>query len=158
VFEKIEQTIASWSLPRFLENLIIALFSFFVATLIHELGHVLTALILGCPAGIQHIGMISGATGVAECPAWQLGIIALGGPVFAWLMGIVFWFSEEKKSRMRFISILLWLLSSAVQLIPANPLDGYQAIKFGISPLVVWSIFLITFSISSNLLIDEITD
>lgn len=156
MLEKIEREIENWKLPLFIENTLLGLLAFFFSTLIHELGHVLTATVLGCNAGIKHVGMIMGASGIAECASWKLSIIALGGPLTAFIFGLYFWYSEGENSRLRFLSIILFTLSSVIQLIPRKPLDGYWAIYYGMPPFIELLIFITLFAIAVNLIIDEI--
>lgn len=156
LLKRIEDEVGKWNLPYFIENTILGLLAFFLATLIHESGHTLTALILGCNAGIAHVGLITGATGVASCAPWKLSIIALAGPLTAFMFGLLIWFTENENSRLRLLSIILFFLSSSLQLVPTKPLDGYWAIYYGCPRIVEFFIFLTVFSVSVNLLIDEI--
>lgn len=157
MLEKLEQKIGSITSSEFIENTLIALFALFISTAIHELGHVLFAYAVGCPAGISHVGLITGKTAVSDaCTNTQLILIALGGPLTAFIVGLIIWFFE-KESKIRYLSVVLMFFSSSLQLIPLPPLDGYQAIKFGLNPAVEILLFLVTYSVFSNILIRSIS-
>jgi len=157
MLEKLEEKIGLITSSEFIENTLIALFALFISTAIHELGHVLFAFGVGCPAGISHVGLITGKTAVSEsCTNSQLILIALGGPLTAFIVGLIIWFFE-KESKIRYLSVVLMFFSSSLQLIPLPPLDGYQAIKFGLNPAVEILLFLVTYSVFSNILIRSIS-
>jgi Zn-dependent protease len=157
MLEKVEQKIGSITSSEFIENTLLALFALFIATAIHELGHVLFAYVVGCPAGIAHVGMITGKTAVSEtCTNSQLALIALGGALTAFVVGLIIWFFEEE-SKIRYLSVILMFFSSSLQLIPLPPLDGYQAIQFGLNPVVEILLFLLTYSVFANILIKSIS-
>ena len=159
LLKRIEEEVKSWNLNEFIENTILGLIAFFLATGIHELGHVIVGNILGCPSQLLHVGLILGVTGVSDtCPPSKMMIIALAGPIFAFLTGIYIWFKEDKDSKLRLLSIILFLISSIVQLVPTEPLDGYKAIYFGFPVIAELFIFFVVFSISINLILHEIED
>ena len=156
MLERVEEKIGSITSSEFIENTLLALFALFISTAIHELGHVLFAIVLGCPAGVAHVGLITGKSVVSDvCTNTQLILIALGGPLTAFLAGLLIWFLE-KESKLRYLSVILMLFSSSLQLIPLNPLDGYQAIKFGLNPTIEIFLFLLVYSISANIIIKAI--
>ena len=156
MIERVEEKLKSFKLPEFVENTLIALFALFFSTAIHEFGHFLSAYLVGCPAGIAHVGMITGATGISEsCTNVQAVFIALGGPLFAFLVALLIWFFE-KESKLKYLSVILFLLSSSIQLIPLKPTDGYMAIHYGLNPVVELFIFLLVYSVSANIIISAL--
>jgi hypothetical protein len=102
--------------------------------------------------------MITGKTAVSEtCTNSQLALIALGGALTAFVVGLIIWFFE-KESKIRYLSVVLMFFSSSLQLIPLPPLDGYQAIQFGLNPVVEILLFLVTYSVFANILIKSILE
>jgi len=154
----IEKTVKSWELGEFLENTVLGFIAFFLATTIHEIGHMLVAIALGCPANVVHTGFINGATAVGECTPFKMQFIALAGPLTAFLAGMYIWFTEHEDSKLRFLSIILFIISSVIQLLPVKPLDGYMAVYYGMNIVLELFLFLVVFSFSVNLIIDEIQD
>jgi len=154
--KRIEDTVKKWSLNEYLENTILGIIAFFLATFIHEMGHVIVANLLGCKAGLTHSGLITGITSIGECSNYKLQIIALAGPLASFLTGIFIWFSESENSKLRLLAIILFLLSSVIQLVPVKPLDGYQAIEFGMAVWLELLIFISILSVSVNLILDEV--
>ena len=155
VFDKIEEEISSWDLPEFIENVLFGLIAFFFSSMIHEAGHVIFAIIFGCPAAIKHVGMITGLTGIGECSNFSLQWIALGGGITSFLFGLYVWFGE-KKTKLRILSLYLFLFSSVLQLVPYKPLDGYWAVYYGMPIYLELFIWFTIFSISINLIMKKL--
>jgi len=158
---KFSKTIEYWlsekGTPKFIINTILFLIFFAMSTLIHELGHTVVANLLGCPAAIYELHLLTGATGVAECSATSLQYIALAGPLVSFLAGLYLWFTEED-GKIRMLSIILFFLSSIFQLYPSGTLDGGMAIKYGMNPLTVWALWLLIVGVTANLFALEITE
>lgn len=165
ILKRIEEEFNEWNAPDYVINTFFLLFSFLFSTAVHELGHLVTALLLGCKAGILQLTLLQGATGF-EC-AFDTGfskiLIAYGGGMAAFLFGLILWFSEGKKdmekgelSEIRLLSIVMFLLSSVFQLFPGyRGLDGYKAIEFGLNPAIAWLVWLFLLSLVANIVITE---
>ena len=156
MLEKIEKKLKNFNLPEYVENTLLFFLALFIATAIHEASHALVATILGVKAGIMHIGLITGATGVEETTNLNMILIALAGPIGSYLAGLYFWFSEGENSKLRLLSIFLLLTSSVFQLIPYGVTDGMQAIKYGLNPFIELSLLVFLASVTANLFIKEI--
>mgnify|MGYP000176757132 CR=1 FL=1 len=165
ILKRIEEELNSWNAPDYILNTIFLLFTFFLSTSVHELGHVLTSLLLGCKTGIVELTLFQGATGF-ECAidsAISKILIAYGGGIFSFIVGALLWFSEGKRdmergelSNIRLVAIIMFFLSSIFQLFPGyRGLDGYKAIEFGLNPLVAWTIWLFLLSLVANIVVSE---
>jgi len=165
ILRRLEEEIKSWNAPDYILNTVFLLLSFFMSTAIHEFGHLITSILLGCKAGILEITLLQGATGF-ECignNAISNILIAYGGGISAFIFGLILWFSEGKKdmergelSNIRLFAIILFFLSSVFQLYPGyRGLDGYKAIEFGLNPIVAWLIWFFMLSIVANIIVTE---
>ena len=119
-----------------------------ISVAIHELGHVLTGYLLGCPGGIIQLRIITGETGISRCPYSKMIIIALGGPLLAFLYGLWLWNAGGKDSILRLAGNISFAYSVIPSIMPfLRGSDMWKAIYvFGLKPWVGW---LIYFGISS---------
>jgi len=167
ILKRIEDEVRSWDLPTFIKNTLLFLFALIISTTIHELSHVLVGLALGCKAGIQEIYWVAGASGL-DCdslpnPELAYIITAMAGPIGSFLAGLYFFFSEGKEemergelSSFRMFAIILFFLSGILQAFPIIPYtDFWQAINFGLNPIIAWFIFLLMAGIFANVIISE---
>ena len=155
--KKLEYWFSERGFPKFVYVTAISFLFFLISTTIHELGHFISASLLGCEAGIRYVSLFTGSTGLGECHPHVLSIIALSGPLFAFAVGLLIWEYDEN-SPWRVLALIMFFLSSILQLIPKEPLDMGKAIAWGLNPIVGWIIFLTVFAISFNLLWLEITE
>ena len=161
IFTRLGKTIEYWmserGAPDFLITTIISAVFFFISTGIHEMGHVLVAKFLNCEAGIQYVHMWTGGSGIGECASSSLVLIALAGPLTTFIIGLLLWFSEPD-GRERMLALIMFFLSTVMQLYPQYPLDMGKAIQWGLNPSVGWLIYWIIFAICFNLIWLEIKD
>ena len=157
LYKTIEYWCSEKGFPEYVTITLVSLLFFGLATTIHELGHVIVANLLGCEATIFDLQLLTGATSVGECSNTNLIIISLAGPLTAFAVGLLLWFYEENGTP-RILALILFFLSSVLQLFPIEYLDMGQAIKFGLNPIVGWIIFFAVFSVAMNLIWLEIKD
>jgi len=142
----------NWLKNRGISNTLIAFFLFLfflqLGVIVHESSHVLVARVLGCEAGVHEANFFTGVSGVS-CDMFQgaeknnrLVIIALAGPLIAFLFGCLLWYTG-KDAIERMGAIEFWLYSTLPSLYPYMPMsDMAQAISFGLRPGVGWLIFI----------------
>ncbi len=157
IIRSFEYWLSDAGLPEFLINTILFILFFGISTTVHELGHVIVGKLLCSSAGIMDLTLLTGATGVDGCSNFSLQIIALAGPVTAFLVGLYIWFMDED-SRARLLSIVMFMVSSILQLYPKVNLDGQQYINYGGSPILLWIIWFVIVGVTGNLIIGEIKE
>ena len=165
ILERAKEEIESWKTSRFIENTIYLLLAFWTSTLTHETFHLVTALLLGCHAGMD-AGLLMGVTSFECVPSspYKSIVIALAGGIGSALIGMILWWLEKKEvfepgelSGFRLRAIILFLLSSIFQLYPLlHGGDMYQAIQiYGLNPIVGWAIWLLLCGIVANIVVSE---
>jgi len=105
-----------------------------LSLIVHEASHFIAARIIGCTAFITELNFFTGSTGVGECTAQGLQIIALAGPVGTWIFALYLYFREGKNSLFRMLAIMAMafsVLPSTALIIPQS--DFSQAVTFGFS-------------------------
>lgn len=132
------------NLPDMIIALIIGFLFMSISTFVHEIvGHTATAGILGCKASSKY-NVFVGMTGY-ECPEgqeWKGIIIALAGPIAAFIFGLWAWFYGEDDV-IRMLGLLSFYYSVIPNLVPWIPYtDMSKAIQLGLDPLLGWLIYL----------------
>ena len=158
--EKVELACTERGLGNLLTAFILGTLFTNLSLVIHELGHVLTANLLGCPAGISFLNLYTGASSIGACPDEKMVLVALAGPMFAFLYALYAWFVEGKDSIIRLAGLVSIFYSVLPNLYPAMPgSDAWIAVnQFGLSPVHAWLIWIVTSAIAFYLIAQEITE
>lgn len=148
------------NIPELALSILIGLMFMSISTFVHEvIGHTATAGLLGCKAYPKN-GVFVGVTGY-ECPKgeeWKGIIIALAGPLAAFIFGLWAWFYEED-SWIRMLGLLSFYYSVAPNLVPWIPFtDMHKALELGLNPVIGWSIYLLIQSLIFYWTFQEITE
>jgi len=153
-----------------LSNLMVAFVLFWVflgvSLIFHEFGHVLTARLLGCKAGITSLNQVTGASSI-DCSMFseplknlKMQWIAYAGPLFAFGLGSYIWLFEGKDSLLRLLAMINWFMSCIPSLYPTmKGGDAYKAVhSFGASPVRAWVVFVVVTSVIAFFLSREISE
>jgi len=159
VFTKIVRDLREKStLPKLVFSLIVGYIFVNLSLIIHEGSHVLVARLLGVEAGVNQLLMFTGVSAIGDTTPIQFILIALAGPIGAFLYGLWCYF-VEKDSVIRVAGIVSFFYSVIPSLAPFMPnSDMAQAIEHGLNPLLGWLIYLLIFSYCFKLIIDEVTE
>lgn len=159
VFTKIVRDIRDkTTISELMFSLIIGFIFINLSLLIHESSHVIMARILGVEAGINNLLMFTGSSVIGSTTPSQFILIALAGPMGAFLYGLYCYFIE-KDSIIRVAGIVSFFYSVIPSLAPYLPnSDMFQAIASGLNPLVGWFIYLVIFAYCFKLILEEITE
>jgi len=126
---------------------------FFISTFLHEMGHYITAKLLGCSASLLFVLFYTGGTQVECTYAFQLILTALAGPLLAFLIGFYLWNMGYKLTKiMALISWFIGFLPNALFFVPST--DFYVAVLNGLNPFVAFAIFYVCMLFMSRCLID----
>ena len=130
-----------------------------LSLVIHELSHVIVARYLGCPASINSLNIYTGYSSVGECSNDKMVVIALAGPIGAFLYGLFCWYYGGKDSILRLAGLISFFYSVMPSLYPFLPgSDMYAAIRFGFSPALGTIVWLSISAIIYYLVALEIVD
>ena len=130
-----------------------------LSLIIHELSHIFVANYLGCPATIESLNIYTGASSVGECTNDKMVIIALAGPIGAFLYGLFCWYHGGKDSILRLAGLISFFYSVMPSLCPFLPgSDVYTAIRFGLNPSLGTILWLSISAIIYYLVALEIVD
>jgi len=131
-----------------------------LSLVVHELSHVLTANYFGCKAGINSLNTYTGSSSIDEtCSNDKMILIALAGPLGAFLYGLICWYYGGKNSILRLAGLISFFYSVMPSLYPYIPgSDMYVAISFGLNPGLGTLIWLLISGIIYYLVALEIVD
>lgn len=159
----IQDSLSARGINQQIAGVILFFFFVFLTLIVHESGHIFTARMYGCSAGLQQVMGFTGASGI-DCPdgtpnsIWVK--IALAGPIISFLFGLWLWFVEGKDSIMRMGGLIAFLYSTIPNLswwLPNS--DMNLAIhQFGLSLITGAIICIAITGFSANLILQELTD
>ncbi|HDD44261.1 MAG TPA: hypothetical protein ENG63_05310 [Candidatus Desulfofervidus auxilii] len=146
------------TIPQLLFSLIVGFIAVNLSLLVHESSHVIVARLLGVEAGISQLMMFTGMSSIGETTPMQFYLIALAGPIGAFLYGLWCYFFE-KDSIIRVAGIVSFFYSVLPSLAPFMPgSDMAQIIAKGFNPLLGWIIYLLIFGYCFKLVIQEVIE
>ena len=156
VSSKLRERAKEIGIPDLIFGFAVGVIILYGALIIHELFHVFFAWLFGYPAGIGALLMFEGWTVVAKeiVNPQAKAIIALAGPLGSFFVGMYFW-KQGKHSIERYLALVLWLISTAPNLLPlADGRDATYIIQ-GFGYPFAWFIFLVTFGYMWAKLLEE---
>jgi len=143
----------------------IAVFSIlavFLATYIHELGHVIMLKLVGCQPYAPSIFFMFGVTpydcGTRELTPLEWALVALAGPLFSFALGYLLWI-YNKDCIARLFALNLFFYGTLPNLIwQVRGTDAYFAVTHGFDPVVMTVIFYSTMVLINYLVAKEILE
>jgi len=161
----IEERIIEWLRSYNLSDLAIAFIVGILFTnlslIIHESSHIMVARYFKCPAKIRSLNIYTGVSEIGECSNDKMILIALAGPIGAFIYGILCWYYGGKDSIMRLAGLISFFYSVMPSLYPfMSGTDMYNAIEFGLNPgyaVLIWlSISAIIYYLVALEIVDRI--
>lgn len=151
-------------IPSVLFSMILMLLAIQLTVVAHESGHMLVANLLGCRAGIGEARFYVGWTGF-DCPKeWPeerlnktIQLIALAGPLTAFLVGSYLWFYEEN-GLTRVMALPFWFYGTLPNLYVIKGTDMSMALQYGLNPLLGLLIYFGISAFISFAVVREVTE
>jgi len=141
---------------------IFSVIAVFLATYIHELGHVIMLRMIGCQPYMPSIFFMFGLTpyecGTHEMTPLEWSLAALAGPLFSFIVALFVW-NYNKDSIARLFALNLFFYGTLPNLIWQIPgTDAYFAVTHGFNPMIMTIIAYTTLVLTNYLVAREIVE
>jgi len=149
-------------IKTFIAIILLAIFGLLIieaGTMVHEGFHNVILRLMGCKAG-SSAEVFTGATGFeCELSDLQMQVVALAGPIGAFLTGLAIWKFLGEDKPIRLLALFLMVYSAIPSLfLGISNSDASVAVEHGFNEGVMWLLFIIVLGVSVICFLEEIME